>query len=252
MSPAAALLLAPLALAGAGPGADAGAGEADAGAPAGPVLPRARLADTSRAEDLSVERVVVVIDRRGDRMEIVETVTLASREGTRFGPRGRARLGLPPGAVAPKTPGEEGAKRRVQADGSGFVVFGPIGPEGEAFTLSFEVPIAGGAASFRQRFPSEIGDLQVICAWTRGRARLRVEGAGDGARRELESGLTALVARRPGFGRAQLSVEVSGVEDGAGALPRRVALALCAALFGAGLVAALMIARRRRGRERSG
>ena len=233
---------------------DAGTGEVgDAGVapederPARDAPPQPLAATSDRAA-LSLRHVHVVLERKGDRIEVSELMTFASREGTRFSSPEGLRVALPPGAVAPRTTDAEGAQLTAEVDAAGFVVVDPIGPGGDDLSVTFEVPIAGGVAAFEQRLPAETPSFQVVSTWTRAPARLRVVGAGDAVRDELQNGLVALVAIGRERRTRALSVTLSGVEDGADAWPRRAALAACAALFAAGIIAFVRTRRRERGR----
>jgi hypothetical protein len=247
----AAVLLAALAAPWLARAADAGPEAADAGAP---IERRGReeaprpLAPTADLGALSIRHLHVVLERKGDRLEVSEMMTFASRPGTRFeSPRG-VRVALPAGAVAPRTFDADGARLAAAADAGGVVISDPIGPGGHDLSISFEVPIAGGAAAFRQRLPVAAASFQVVSTWTSGRADLRVAGAGAAVRDELENGLVALIAEGAAVPGGALDVRVTGIADGAEAWPRRAALALCVALLAAG---ARAFARRRR-RERGG
>jgi len=202
---------------------------------------------TSSPENLAVASVHAILERKGARMEIVETVAFASREGTRFRPKGRLRLGLPKGALAPKIADDGEGRLAVAADARGFTVEGEVLPSGDAVTVSFEVPIEEGRVSFSQRFPAEIQAFQVISTWTRGGAKLSVEGATATVRDELNNGATALIAMRRDAGSRTLSVTLSGIDGGMNPIYRRLAFALCLALIAAG-IAASIIARGRCGK----
>ena len=201
------------------------------------------LAATSEIGALSIRHLHVVLERKGDRMEVSELLTFASRAGTRFSAAEGLRVLLPKDAVAPRTDDADGAQLAAAVDAEGFVITEPVGPGGDDLSLTFEVPIEGGVAEFEQRLPVAAASFQVVSTWTRGRARLRVAGAGDGVLDELSNGLVALIAmgRKPGT--RALVVTLSGIEDGAEAWARRAALAACMALFAAG---AWAFARRRR------
>ena len=229
---------------------DAGSGAPDAGtaeeaerrgegeAPA-PIEP------TSDIDALTIRHLSAVLARKGDRMEVSELITFASRAKTRFFAPAGLRVELPRGAVAPRTSDADGERLAAEVDARGFAVAGPIGPAGVDLSISFEVPIEDGVAAFEQRLPAAVSSFRVVSAWTRGGARLEVAGAGEAVLDELGDGLVAAVAAGRGLGHRALSVRVTGVEDGAVAWIRRAALAICAALFAAG---AWAYARRRRDR----
>ena len=219
--------------------ARADAGAADGGADEEPEP----LTATAEIGALSIRHLHVVLERKGDRMEVSELLTFASRPGTRFSAPKGLRVLLPTDAVAPRTDDADGAQLAAAVDAEGLVITEPIGPGGDDLSLTFEVPIEGGVAAFEQRLPVAAASFQVVSTWTRGRAHLRVAGAGDGVLDELANGLVALIAmgRKPGT--RALIVTLSGIEDGAEAWVRRAALAVCVALFAAG---AWAFARRRR------
>jgi hypothetical protein len=225
-------------------GPEAGdAGTAPEAARAADVAP-APLSSTADVAALSIRHLHVVLERKGDRIEVSELMTLTSRAGTRFSSPKGLRVALPEGAVAPRTDDADGAQLSAAVDATGFTITAPIGPGGDDLSLSFEVPIEGGEARFEQRLPVAAASLQVVSTWTRGRARLRVAGAGEAVRDELNNGLVALIAMGRQPGTRALVVSLSGIEDGAEAWARRAALAACIALFAAGVWA---FARRRRG-----
>jgi hypothetical protein len=225
---------------------DAGVRRADAGVGPDEIAKTAPLARTSRPEDLLVRNVNVVIERKGDRLEVTETVSFASREGRRFVPRGRLRLALPRGAVAPKISKDVEEQLAAEVDAAGFAVLDDVVPEGGSLTVSFEVPIHGGRAAFAQRLPAAFDELEVISTWTRGAAKLSVAGCRPAVRDELTNGVTALVAMGRGLDRDELSVELSGIDDGPERFVRRAALAACLALLAWGVFAAAASTRRRR------
>jgi hypothetical protein len=231
---------------------DGGAVGEDAGAPSetGPPdheAPPKPLIPTSDLGALTISSLHVVIERKGDRVEVSELMTFTSREGTRFSsPRG-LRVALPKGALAPRTADADGAQLGAEIDAEGLVVTDPISPGGDDLSLSFEVPISGGEARFEQRLPVPASSFQVVSTWTRAPARLRVAGAGEAVRDELENGLVALIAMGRGPESRTLAVTLSGIEDGAEVWLRRAALAACLAIFIAGVIA---FARRRRGERR--
>jgi hypothetical protein len=210
--------------------------------------PPAPLAPTSELAALSLRHVHVVLGRKGDRIEVSELMTFASREGTRFSVPKGLRLSLPAGAVAPRTTDADGAQLTAEIDAAGFVVLDPIGPGGNDLSVSFEVPIEDGVAAFEQRLPVDVSSFQVVSTWTRDPARLRVAGAKEAVRDELQNGLVALIAVGREPENRTLSVTLSGIEEGAEQWVRRAAFAICAALLAAGLLA---FARRKR-RERGG
>jgi hypothetical protein len=229
----AAIFAAPAALA-AGIGPDAGVAPDDA-ADAGPAEAPAPLVLTSRLADATIRHLQVIVERKGARLEVTEIATLASRAGTRFRSAGGLRFPLPDGAVAPRTDDAEGERLAAEIGADGFTVTGDIGPGGADLSVSFEVPLAGGTAAFRQTLPVAVEGFQVVCTWTRAGARLRVEGADEGVRDELDNGIVALIAMGRSLEGRPLAVSVTGIEDGAEAWIRRAALALSALLLLAGI-----------------
>ena len=219
---------------------------ADAGTDAEDADP-APLVDTSDLGALSLRHVHVVLERKGGRIEVSELMTFTSREGTRFSAPSGVRVALPPGAVAPRTSDGEGEQLAAEVDDEGFVVTGPIGPGGDDLSVTFEVPIADGAVSFVQPLPVSAASFQVISTWTREPARLSVRGASKAVKEELENGLVALIAMGRTAEVGTLAVSLTGIEDGADAWPRRVALASCIALFAAGTIA--FVRRRKKRKE---
>lgn len=206
----------------------------------------APLVDTSDLGALSLRHVHVVLERKGDRIEVSELLTFTSREGTRFSAPAGVRVALPPGAVAPRTSDGEGELLAAAVEAEGFVVTGPIGQGGDDLSVTFEVPIADGAVSFEQPLPVGAASFQVISTWTREPARLSVRGASKAVKDELKNGLVALIAMGRAAEVRTLSVSLTGIRDGADAWPRRVALASCVALFAAGAIA-FVRRRKRRG-----
>jgi hypothetical protein len=205
------------------------------------------LASTSDVAALSLRHVHVVLERKGDRMEVSELLTFASREGTRFfAPKG-LHIPIPSGAVAPRTMDADGAQLTAEVDAAGFAVVDPIGPGGDDLSVTFEVPIEGGVAAFEQRLPVEVVSFQVVSTWTRAPSLLRVAGAKEAVRDELQNGLVALIATGRGPENRTLAVTLSGIEDGGEKWVRRAALAICAALFAAGVFAFARRKRRERG-----
>jgi len=233
-------MLVPLAIL-AGTVPDAGVTDGDAGpaeetAGGEPLTADTRMEVTADPSVVEIRHVHLILERKGDRLEVAQIVSLGAAGRARFSSPAGYRLPMPQGAVAPMGSGDGKAGLRTEVVEGGFLVVDSIPPGGEDATVHYEVPLTDGAASFSQRFGGKIRSLQVICPWTAGRAALEVEGAGETVAAELGNGLTALVANGRGIGE-RLAISVSGIESGAPRVARLAVLLLCALMMAAGAAA---------------
>jgi hypothetical protein len=168
---------------------------------------------TESRGDLSVGMAHVVLERKGDRVEVTEALTLQSAPGTSYN-GAPLRFPLPEGAFAPAVPARDGEPPAAAVDGESFVIRGPIPAEGLDVELRFEVPVRDARMAFEHRLGLPVRTTRVVSTWTAGPAELRVGGLQPAETAQLASGLAALVAMGPGPESGRLELTLSGLAPG--------------------------------------
>jgi len=197
---------------------------------------RESLRRTSDPSAVEIRHLHVVVERKGERLEVTEVVTLGSATGSVFRSGSGYRIKLPAGAAGPRLAGDRDRSLATEVDEDGFRVIEPIVPGGADLTVQFDIPLEDGSAAFEQRFGGRISVAQVILTWTVGETAMVAKGMGKAKSTVLENGLTALVAmgRNPG---STLSLRITGVGGDEGTVLRWVVLVLSAAMMAFGLIA---------------